>query len=92
MKITPAEIGNSYKTGTIFGFTINEISNALGFEPRASADGKCCAVWNFSIELNDETHDCSIWDWKGSSSEKYFSCFMPDEIRDEMEKYIKQKK
>ena len=91
MKITPAEIGNSHKTGTIFGFTIDEISNALGFQPTASGDGKSCAIWNFTVELNQKIEDCSIWDWKGSSSQKYFSCFMPDEIRDEMEKYIKQK-
>jgi hypothetical protein len=91
MRITPAEIGNNYKTGTIFGFTVDEISNALGFQPTPSGDGKSCAVWNFTAEIDEQTHDCSIWDWKGSSSEKYFSCFMPDEIRDEMEKYIKQK-
>ena len=80
----------SYKSGTIFGFTINEISNALGFEPRASCDGKSCAMWDFSVELDGETHDCSIWDWKGSSAEKYFSCFMPFQVQDEVEKLLKQ--
>ena len=91
MKITPTEIEMSYKTGTIFGFTIDEITKALGVTPRASADGKCRAIWDFSVELNHETHNCSIWDWKGSSDQKYFSCFMPSEIQDEVEKLLKQK-
>jgi hypothetical protein len=90
MKITPAEIEMSYKTGTVFGFTIDEISNALGFQPTPSGDGKCCAVWNFTAELDGQTHDCSIWDWKGSSSQKYFSCFMPFQIQDEVEKLLKK--
>jgi hypothetical protein len=90
MKITPTEIEMSYKTGTIFGFTVDEITKALGITPRASNDGKSCAMWDFSVELNGETHDCSIWDWKGSSSEKYFSCFMPFQIQDEVEKLLKQ--
>ena len=90
MKIKPTTINLSHKTGTIAGVTIQQITNALGFEPRASCDGKSCAMWDFSVELDGETHDCSIWDWKGSSAEKYFSCFMPFQVQDEVEKLLKQ--
>jgi hypothetical protein len=90
MKIKPTTVNLSYKTGTIANVTIQQITNALGFEPRNSSDGKSCAMWDFSVELNGETHDCSIWDWKGSSSQKYFSCFMPFQIQDEVEKLLKQ--
>ena len=82
MKIKPTIINMSYKTGTIAGVTIQQITNGLGIEPRISPDGKSCAIWDFSVELDGESHDCSIWDWKGSSDEKYFSCFMPSHIQD----------
>lgn len=81
MKIEAQAVGGSHRTGTLTGFTPEEISNVLGFTPNVADDpDKVVNSWGFNVD----GHDCGIWDYKGSHMFNLFSTYGPDHVFKEL--------
>jgi len=79
MNIMPVNITGPYRTGTIRGYSADEIENILGFPPNVEDDpDKVSHSWGFLADgLN-----CGIWSYKGSEMAKIFSTYGPQYVFD----------
>lgn len=77
MNIMPVSIPGSHRTGTIRGYSAEEISLILGFEPNVQDDpDKVSHSWGFLAD----GRQCGIWSYKGSELHKSFSTSGPAEV------------
>lgn len=82
MNITPINKAGPHRTGGLAGLNVDQITAIVGFEPNINDDPeKVTASWGFEV-LDDQgnTHDCGIWDYKGSARARRFSTYGPKSI------------
>lgn len=79
MKITQSDRDGTWKQGTLFNLTHQQIVDALGFdvEDEYESNGKVRWFFAFDVEDGEDDHFCAIWDWKGSADENEWSYFGP---------------
>lgn len=81
--IKPTKYVGSYKTGTLWRTSKDEITDALGFEPNIDDDpDKVENSWGFTVNGKP----CAIWDWKGShlGHRPYWSVYDPEHVLHEV--------
>lgn len=80
IKILPAQINSSHKTGELNDLSKDEITKVLGIPPEEyggdGCDGKVLHEWTFTAD----GEECAIWDWKGSSQGRQHSTYGPARI------------
>ena len=70
---------SSYRTGTLYRHTKEQIIQALGFAPNQEDDpDKVENCWVFTVD----GHECSIWDYRGSHkiTRPYWSVYDPANV------------
>jgi hypothetical protein len=65
-KITKLDFVSSHRTGILKGVTLDEVKKVLGIKPTRNTCEKVKYEFCFSVKLDGETHECAIWDYKGS--------------------------
>lgn len=86
MQIAAINKAGSHRTGGLAGLTIEQINDKLGFQPNIADDPeKVTASWGFAATDDQSiTHECGIWDYKGSARARRFSTYGPKEVFDNL--------
>ena len=73
--------GGTHKTGTLMGYTKDQLESVFGESEKASLDGKAQYSWEFDVvDENEDSFHCGIWDWKGSWEVQVWSTFGPADM------------
>lgn len=72
--------GGTHKTGTLTGYTKDQLESVFGESEEASSDGKAQYCWEFDMQDGEDSFHCAIWDWKGSWEDNVWSTFGPADI------------
>lgn len=81
MNIMPVNYPGPHRTGEISGYSADEISSILGFEPNVADDPtKVSHSWGFLAD----GRQCGIWSYRGSERMKNFSTYGPAEVFDQL--------
>jgi hypothetical protein len=81
MVIIPVPVAGDHKTGSLTGYSVEEIREILGFDCNVQDDpDKVSHSWGFLAD----GRQCGIWSYKGSEQWNTFSCYGPKEVFDEL--------